>query len=317
MAIPAASEDFYRTLQRLQVVLVAAGRRAWSRIRPDFDPSWEEVQRGLIDVTAATQLAAATAAAEYVPAVLEETGQPDDPAGAIVPAAFAGSAADGRSLLGLLDGAVVAAKLASGRGLAPERALDVGGRWLDMTLPTVVSDAGRQATGAEIAQRSGMGWTRMVNAPCCSRCALLAGRWYRYSAGFPRHPRCDCVHIPAREDTADDFRTDPDELLRRGLITDLTDAQRKALDAGADLGRVVNANRGMYTTTVFGRQVRATTEATTARGVGRELGGLAKRPGERYRRSTVVRLTPEGIYRIAEDQADAVRLLQRYGYITT
>jgi hypothetical protein len=77
MPPPLATENFYRALQRLQVVLVVAGRRAWSRMGPDFDPSWSLIAPQLLQVTAAAQLAAATAATAYVPAVLDETGQPN------------------------------------------------------------------------------------------------------------------------------------------------------------------------------------------------------------------------------------------------
>src|SRR5690348_18342012 len=37
----------------------------------------------------------------------------------------------------------------------------------------------------------------LLNPPSCQRCAILAGRWYRWSQGFLRHPRCDCVNLPA------------------------------------------------------------------------------------------------------------------------
>jgi hypothetical protein len=275
MPPPEASGTFYRTLQRLQLVLVAAGRSIWSQMGPDFDPAWEQLAPGLLTVTAAAQIRAE----------------------------------------GLLFGAVTTAKAAVGAGLPASEALAVGGRWLDGTLSTIVSDAGRQATGVAVVQRHDMGWVRMVNPPCCSRCAILAGRWYRWSNGFRRHKNCDCVHIPAAEDVAGDLRTDPQALLDRGLVHDLTEAQRRALDDGADFARVVNADRGMYTTTVFGRTVQATREATTARGIGRDLGSLKKATGERYRRSQVVRLTPESIYQLASDRAHAIQLLKRNGYI--
>lgn len=243
---PQASEDFYRTLQRLQLVLVAAGRRAWSRMRPDFDPSWAEVAPSLVTVTAASQLAAARAATEYMPAVLAETEQPDRPEARVRPRAFAGVASDGRSLVGLLEGSVRQAKVASGRGMAADDALAYGGRWLEMALQTAVEDAARDATAAEIVVRQNMGWVRMINPPCCSRCAVLAGKWYRWNDGFLRHPRCDCVHIPTVENAADDYVTDPQLLVQRGLITDLSKAQQGRLSEGADLTRVLNESRDAW-----------------------------------------------------------------------
>jgi hypothetical protein len=94
----------------------------------------------------------------------------------------------------------------------------------------------------------------------------------------------------------------------------------RAIHDGADIGRVVNARRGMSTAAgPGGRTIRTTTEATTSRSVGRTLGQLRKTPGSRYRRSTVGRLMPEQIYGEAErlgwDREEIVRQLKRFGFI--
>ena len=34
------------------------------------------------------------------------------------------------------------------------------------------------------------GYVRMVQAGACSRCVVLAGKWYRKNQGFQRHPGC-------------------------------------------------------------------------------------------------------------------------------
>lgn len=247
MPPPQATADLYTTLQQYQLLLLAAGRRLWSRMLPDaFDVSWAQIGPQLVAFTAGAQLAAATAATEYVPAVLAETGQPDRPDARVRPQAFSGVASDGRSLAGLLQGSVVAAKRAVAAGASPPMALDGGERWLEQALQTAVTDAARDATAAEIAVRQGLGWVRMVNPPCCSRCAVLAGKWYRWSDGFLRHPRCDCLHIPSRENLAGDFTTDPAELVRRGLVNDLSRDQRARLDDGANLVRVLNESRDAW-----------------------------------------------------------------------
>jgi len=246
MPAPQATEDFYRTLQRLKVVLVLAGRRAWSQMGADFDASWQAIAPGLLTVTSAAQLAAATAATVYVPAVLDETGQTDAPDAAVRPQVFAGVAEDGRTLAGLLTGATRYAKAAVGQGAGVDEALALGGRWLDGTLSTAVSDAGRDAAFLEVATRPHMGWVRQVNPPCCSRCAVLAGKWYSHSDVLPRHPRCDCTLIPSAENVAGDFTTDPAELHRRGLITDLSADQRKRIDDGADPIKVLNEGRDRW-----------------------------------------------------------------------
>ncbi len=304
MSLPSSSRNFYRSQQRLAVLTVAAARRAWSRMGEDFDRSWAQVAPKLVVLSAAAQLSAARAGAAYVPAVLAETGQPNDPMGEVNPRAFAGTAADGRPLDGLLYGAMVEAKVASGQGLSPSLSLARGGRWLDMATQTLVADAGRQATGVGIAARPRMGYVRVTNPPTCSRCAILAGRYYRFNTGFQRHFRCDCFHAPSVEDVAGDFRTNPEALARAGKITDLREAEVKALAEGADLSQLVNARRGRS-----GLGGLTTTEGTTRRGLaGKRLGaGKGKRAD---------RLSPEGVYaRAGDDRAAAVALLRQHGYL--
>jgi hypothetical protein len=199
-----------------------------------------------------------------VPTALAEQRQPDSPLVRVRPEAFAGRASDGRDLLGLLTGAVVRSKLATqdqvfreaiagGRvrvttlpGMDGGDALALGQKWLEQTLRTAVTDAARDATTASIVARPGMGWTRMINPPCCSRCAVLAGRFYRWNDGFQRHPLCDCLHIPTTVARAGSFLADPKQLANRGLITDLTAAQKARLDEGADLSRVLNESRDRW-----------------------------------------------------------------------
>lgn len=188
--LPQTAADHYRRQQRLAAATVAAARRAWARMGEDFDRSWLDVGARLLVVTTAAQIASARGSAAYVGEALEETGQPNQPSAQVNPRAFAGAAADGRPLNGLLFGAVTEAKAGAAAGLAAPLALQRAGRWLDMVTQTVVADAGRQAAGVGIAVRPGTGWVRMVNPPCCGRCAVLAGKWFRYNQGFQRHPRC-------------------------------------------------------------------------------------------------------------------------------
>jgi hypothetical protein len=123
---------------------------------------------------------------------------------------------------------------------------------------------------------------------------ILAGRFYRWSTGFLRHPLCDCRHIPSSEDAAGDLRTDPMAAFRAGKVTGLSKAERQAIQDGADLAKVINAHRGMYT--AGGKRL---TREGTKRGALR---------GQ-------VRPTPEQLYRDATSREDAIRLLRRFGYI--
>lgn len=109
------------------------------------------------------------------------------------------------------------------------------------------------------------------------------------------------MHIPAAENIAGDFRTNPEAAARAGQVTDLRPAEKRALAEGADLSQVVNARRGS--------QGLTTTEGATRRGLaGQRLGA------QRGRRAT--RLTPEGIYTSAgDDRAEAIRLLREHGYL--
>jgi hypothetical protein len=280
--LPQATADFYRGQQRQAVATMGLTRREWARMGTDFDRSWIDVRPRLLLLAGSAQLGSARAGAAYVPKVLAETGQVDDAAGLVNASAFAGVASDGRPLDTLLYGAVTQAKSAVGAGASASDALQSGGTWLDMVVRSLIADAGRMATSAGIAARPRVGgYVRMLNPPSCNRCAVLAGKWFRYNQGFRRHPRCDCVHIPSSENIAGDLRTDTTALFDRGLITGLTPAQSQAISEGADIAKVVNATRGMSAAV----QV---------------AGG---------------RLTPEGIYQRASSRQDAIKLLTKHGYL--
>lgn len=284
---------------------VAASRSALAAWREldlaDVPASWLELLgTRLFAQVAAAQLAVARGARSYVDRVLSARGSRPRRAGRVVPERFAGVASDGRPLESLLYQPAVTTLRAVQRGASPREAAAIGGTQLDLIVRTQVADTGRAAIGVEIAATPTMGYTRMVDLPACSRCIILAGRFYRWNAGFQRHPRCDCIHIPTAEAGSDDLTIDPQRYFRslpeaeqnRLFTRDGADAVRD----GADIFRVVNARRGMYSASVGGRQVRATRE------------------GARRRR---IRLMPEQIYReAAGNRAEAIRLLRLHGYLT-
>ena len=88
-------------------------------------------------------------------------------------------------------------------------------------------------------------------------------------------------------------------------IRGLSAADRKAVEMGADLTAVVNAQRGMYSAEVYGRRVKATFDSTMHRD--------AKFP--RRDNAMSPRLRPETILAEAKDADDAIRLLKRFGYV--
>lgn len=286
---------------------VLATRRAWTTIDPKaVRASWHAATGPAVQkILTGAQWEAANVAQANIAALLHAQQLTADPAGDVDPDAFAGIASDGRPTASLLELSNVYALQRVGAGENPEDALGVAGRWLERTVGTQVLDAGRGAASVAIAARPDVGgYIRVLTPPSCSRCAVLAGNWYRWSADFARHPSCDCTQAPAGDARAgSDLRTDAGELFRAGQITDLSAADTQAIRDGADISQVVNAGRGMYS--AGGRSF--TREGTSRRGVyGRTDAGRAHVP----------RPTPEQIYRDAASRADAIQLLRRFGYLT-
>lgn len=346
--------DHYRSRRRLVDALASAARRLWRLVDPGaIADSWQAQVGDLVVLTTAAQRAAVLDADDYLDRVLAEQGATGRAEGQLVVPALSGVASDGRDLADLLYQPAVTALTAIGRGAAVGRALAGGYAALDMIVRTQVADAGRAADQVALTARpEASGYVRMVVSRTCARCVILAGRRYRWNTGFLRHPRCDCVHVPAWEDRADDIRTDP-----KAYFASLTEAEQdkaftaagaRAIRDGASITQVVNARRGAYgltpagarltadeartlrgglergtlrTRDVYGRQLYVTTEGTTVRGLaGVRLGARetgTKRAGGRYRTAQAPRLMPESIYQIAgDDRGEAIRLLRRFGYIT-
>lgn len=290
--------------RRRQQQLARAARdklaRLWRFVDPrDPQGSWAALNRYAVGTLSAAQTEAARGADEYVTAALAWQGATPDPVGSVAAWAFAGTAADGRDLAGLLGYPAFEVSAFVDQGMDPAQAAAVGRRHLERIAVTEVADAARVATGvAQVADRTVTGYVRMLTPPSCSRCVVLAGRFYRWNAGFQRHPQCDCVHIPAAEhltEAATDPRTYFDSLSPAEQDATFGSAGAQAIRDGSDIARVVNARRGMYT--AGGRLL--TREATTRRGTGRR-----------------VRLMPEQILREAGGNRDeAIRLLRAHGYI--
>lgn len=308
MAEPQAAADHAKAAATITAATLAAMRRLWARLGTgNFDTAWRTLGPQMTAVLTAGQLAVARDASAYTLTAADELGIAGVPAGGLVPEALAGVASDGRPLDSLLYEALIPVRTLLGRGGGLRVSLEVGQEHLDRMVTTQMADAGRAASSVETAvQRSITGWVRMLTLPSCDRCAVMAGRFYRWNEGFWRHPRCDCKHIPATEDVAGDIRTDPRKAIESGQVTGLSKADYKAIvEDGADVSQVINAKRGMSTEQVFGHRLKVTSEGTTRRGRARRAMGNAP-----------VRLRPESIYQVAKDRDDAIRLLRHYGYIT-
>ncbi|CBG73130.1 conserved hypothetical protein [Streptomyces scabiei 87.22] len=343
------AEAYYVAQSRLARRTADRVQDLWRELdRRDLTGSWEAlVGPRIVEAVAVGQFAAATQADPYLNAI--EAADGSEPDGTrLRAAAFAGHASDGRSLESLLYLPVISTKQAIGAGLDDVEAMMRGLNQLLKMAATQVADAGRTAVGAGIAgRRTIQGYIRIAAAPCCARCAILSGKEFGWNAGFQRHPRCDCIHMPAtliarsslrrgfleRREMAPtvgrggprgfvDAQTYFGSLSRREQDRIFTIAGARAIRAGADITSVVNARRGMYTASAFGRRVRATREGTTTRGAfyrsertrAIRRGQVPADIGRQFRLRTP-RLMPEEIFRLAESRDEAIRMLRRFGYI--
>lgn len=259
----------------------------------------------MLDAVQLGRAAVVTTSVGYTAEVLAETGQTAPAFGELNPQAFLSQAPNGQPMAEVLAGAVVQAKVAVKAGATSTEALDRAGSWLTGVLLTTMADTGRAVVGADIAQRPTLtGYTRMLNAPSCSRCVILAGKWFRWNEGFLRHPRCDCRHVPASEDVAGDLRTDPyayfnslseeqqNKMFRpHGVSKEQADkigrSNARAIRDGGDIYRIENVR----------------------------LNGLATARGK-ARYGSPDRMTVDDIYRTAGTRTNALKMLEREGYVT-
>jgi hypothetical protein len=295
--------------------LVTAGAEVAAQMWADVNPariveSWTTQVPELTTVLSGAQFGAARQADSYLDEVA--AWQDADPAteSLIDAKAFAGTASDGRGLMSLLMSPAFSALQVIASGMSSRQALSLGGQHLDTIARTQVADAGRLADGVSLTAHKGLdGYVRTVVGKTCSRCIVLAGRHYRWNAGFQRHPHCDCIHLPCQIADAGKLLQDPHKLYqsmtdKQRSAAGWSEADQRALADGADIFQVTNAHRGVYT--AGGREF--TTEGVTKRGfAGSRLGAKTKR---------VARLTPEQIYLEAgENRDEALRLLYRHGYL--
>jgi hypothetical protein len=296
-----SAAEHYGRQQRLTAAALALVRRG----------DWRDARR-IAEIVAMFQLRAAQDAIDSLEPMLAEQGISVDPVAAVAPAtAFAGTAMDGRPLESLFEQASSSAATA-------------------LMVVTQIQDAARSAAGVGIVTRPRTGYVRMLNPPSCSRCVILAGRFYRWSAGFQRHPGCDCRHIPSRENVAGDLTTDP-----RAYYEGLDEAGRikfagsranaRAIDDGADLNQIVNIYRqqrggGLGLAQPLSPLEReyglkfTTAGSTTRSWFTQQQVGLGLRQPERIN-GLRRRLMPESIYANAENREQALEMLRANGWV--
>lgn len=247
-----ASRDHYLRQQRLTALAVRASRRASSDLQ-------------VAALVAYFQAEAIGLALAAMVATLQEQAISSAAVAEVVPGSLITDRASVREMLSKASNRAAVDRLAS----------------------TLVQDAGRTASAVSVATRPAVtAHVRMLNLPSCSRCAVLAGRTYRWSAGFLRHPLCDCVMIPTTLAVGTELTLDGRKAALDGQVHGLSKAEMEAVEHGADLGQVVNVHR---------KQAGLT--------VGSSVMDRAGRP------------TPAGILRSTETREQAVALLKRHGYI--
>lgn len=315
----------YVTAQRAEIIdATKAVNRQWRRVGNDFDAGWRLIAPTVLAIMDEAQRRISAGSAEYIPAVLAATGQAVQQLADPEPSALVGLTGAGLPTVDALSVATIRAKQSVADGASAFLALQDAGKYLSYVAGTILSDTGRSAEGLGMAAFGSTGWVRVLSPPSCARCVILAGRIYRHSEGFLRHPGCDCRHMPAGEVMEADLTVDPmayyeslDEAGRLKFAGSL--ANVKAIDAGADINQIVNAYRrtsGMRFAQVSPIKLnklgdKFTTEGTTRRGLATQ-----QQTGLRRNGAVQARLMPESIYMRAKNPDDALRLLKLYGWIS-
>ncbi len=343
MADPAPHEAivtaYGQSQQRAVAGTLAGVDSLWAELAPDdLTGSWlAGIGQRIVRAVQAGKLLAAATGQPYVDAMVAADGLTSDympGAARVTPRAFSLSAADGRPLDSLLYLPVIRTKTLLQGGLTLQQSMTKGLLDMQRVVASEVADAGSSAAGvAMVGNRAVTGYIRRVRPGACARCAILAGRWYRYDAGFQRHKRCQCYGEPAtsaRPGRPLSPRAFFDGLTPAEQDRRFTKAGAQAIRDGADVGQVVNARKGMTVLDGYDRRVLGTLQGTGRTGIyyWRERDAAEAATGIRYARGaadiadglprfklSAPRLMPEEIYRLAGDREELIGLLRRYGYL--
>lgn len=326
-------------------------RRIWAQAdRSYLEASWDALAPLITAEVVAGQVAAAEQSAGYLEAVSLAQAV-DAPKAKVNAQAFSGVMLDGREVGPALYGGVTTTKARIAQGWPLEQAFQSGATFLGLIAKAAVQDMGRQSDGTLAVGRHYQLYVRVINAGACSRCAILAGK-SSYRVAFKRHPACRCTAAPVAggEDIPEGMFAGPhdyfESLPRDEQDRVFTKSGAEAIRQGADPAKVVNARRGAYGIGYSGHsngpqvnvnrlqkltigkradgtplQVYATSEGTSYRSSWARqqidvAGNYAKGAGDRYRKTTMVRLMPEQIAVMAGGDAARWReLLAKYGYL--
>jgi hypothetical protein len=311
VALPDAAATYWRRQQNINASAAALAGRAWQLSGGDTD-RWLSTLDFVVAAVSRAQAQSAILAGDYVADALADLDVDAQPRVRVNVAPLVGRTGSGLSLRALYANLP---QQYQSRLLAEEPAALTGTtRQLQASVQTAISDAGRASESLHITVRPQVGYVRMLVPPSCSRCVVQAGKYFKWNAGFKRHPRCDCRHVPASESTAGDMRVNAKKYFR-SLPKEQQDntfgvSGAQAIRDGANITQVINADQGMRAAQVYGRNLTITDQGVTKRG----FAGQVFRARNRNAANTP-RLMPESIYQIAEDRNDAIRLLRLSGYV--
>lgn len=189
--------DAYGQAQRRAVIQTTLTlQRLWKELAAtDLSRSWlGGLGAAMVRAVSAGQLVAASTGQKYIEAMVRGDGLGNnymEQASHVDTRSFSGAASDGRALDSLLYLPVIRTKTLIGSGMTLQESMTSGLFQLQRMAASEVADAGRGAASVSmIANRSVTGYVRTVRSGACARCAILAGRWYRWNADFERHKRC-------------------------------------------------------------------------------------------------------------------------------
>jgi hypothetical protein len=339
----------------VETIAARAARQAallWLRtMGADFDTGWATLGPSVGAITAKAQTSVAAGASAYLARTARADGITADGATEVLPESFAGVDASGRTVDGLLYGAVTTSKDLIGRGADVRTALQAGQTYLQTMVHTAVFDTGRSADLTASTARRYTHYVRVISGGACSRCAMLAGIASAKTA-FARHPRCRCTAAPVTDEgkalTASSRFSSPTAYFESMTAAEqdriFTRAGAEAIRAGADPVAVVSARRGARGTeysaanrtvansgrrlerSIIGRRPDGTPilgyttgEGTSIRGAfgkqQRDAGVGTHKVGTRYSTVKRIRLMPETIIGLTDDVEMRQLLLRDAGYL--
>lgn len=279
MALEQIAQAHYRRSALTTQRVVAAVLAIWRATGPSGFRDELPRAAGLV---AAGQLAQAVQAAAYLIDLADEQGLAAADA-VLNPRSLSGVAANGRALVDVLSYPVNRTWQLLDAGADFATAESSGLASLTRIAGNEIDQAGITAEQiGMIGQTQMTGYYRMANAPSCGRCAVLAGAWYRWNAGFKRHPGCDCVHVPVGDKDAalkdsPDLKANPreyfDSLSEREQNRLFGAAESDALRKGADVSRAINT-RGSMT---LARRERRLLDSTTGKARDAVIADLTRR----------------------------------------